>query len=108
MEKEEKRNAKISDGEGIEKRRKLEIVGLEDRFYLLLIPPPPPRNQTMDQPFWNSLSCMYPCALERGGLLSLCYRVHTGRTLCHYWRLATCFSPFIRSDAVLRCRMLEP
>lgn len=37
MEMGEKRNAKISDGEGIEKRRKLEIVGLEDRFYLLLI-----------------------------------------------------------------------
>lgn len=59
MEKEEKRNAKISDGEGIEKRRKLEIVGLEDRFYLLLIPPPPPPQEPDYGPALLEFSVLY-------------------------------------------------
>ena len=74
---EEKKNKK-SKGEGIEKRRKLEIVGLEDRFYLLFIFPS--ENQPMDPPCWYFLPRMCPCALERGGLLSFCCAVHTGLT----------------------------
>lgn len=73
-----KKNKK-SKGEGIEKRRKLEIVGLEDRFYLLFIFPL--ENQPMALPSWYFLPCMCPCALERGGLLSFCCKVHTGLTL---------------------------
>ena len=73
-----KKNNKKSKGEGIEKRRKLEIVGLEDRFYLLFIFPL--ENQPTDPPCWYFLLCMWPCALERGGLLSFCCKVHTGLT----------------------------
>ena len=58
---EEKKNNKKSKREGIEKRSKLEIVGLEDRFYSLFIFPL--ENQPMDPPCWYFL----PKGPERAG-----------------------------------------
>lgn len=76
-----KRNSKVPEGEGVKEKKNSGDLGSGTRLYLLLI-------SSLGASLWTSSAGILVALVGETCWVSICYRVHTGLTFCHYLRQA--------------------